>query len=125
MAQKSNDAVIRLAGLYHDIRKIEKTLDRISQHTECPPGIKYEVLKPIKSKLLWFRNAMEAKLADRIDLKAYGKSQREDVLNEKIMRMVSYMTPDQRQLTSNIISGMLEGKVLNLTVTEGPEEDVF
>lgn len=125
MAQNSNEAIRQLTNLYEDIRKIEKTIDRISYHPECPPVIRYEVLKPFKAKLSWFRNALEAKLGDQINVKGYKQSYNENLINGKIARMLSYMTPDQQLFTANLISGILEGKVIKVAISEEADEEVF
>jgi hypothetical protein len=125
MAPSTNETVTKLAKLYQDIRRIEKTIDGISHHPECEAGIKYEVLKPIRPKLAWFRNALEAKIGKNVALLGKANSHDENRLLTKINRLFSYMTPDQQEFATQMMSGIVEGKVLRVTLSEEGEDELF
>jgi hypothetical protein len=110
-----------LSHLYHDTRHILKKVDRLSYRTDCPEDVKYNVLRPIKSKLLWFKSAIASRIGD-VNAKAYRENYNEAVTLNRIQRVFSRMTPNEQEFAANVIGWIADGKVLKVEIAE---EEIF
>lgn len=115
----------KLINLYETNKAMLKQIENLVFNEDCPGKIKYDVLKPIQSKLQWFNNALEIKLADHIDLKGYRSAYNETIILSEIMRNIMLLSSDQQEQLTRIVRGVQQGKIINLEVVEEQEEEIF
>ena len=121
---EENEVIEQLVILHSDTNDMLKRIESISYNQECPSEIKHRVLLPIRSKLEWFKNAMEAKLNDHIDPKRYKDTYNEAIELAAVNRMFGTMNANQQHFSVRLMRWILEGKLLNVEIAD-LEEEIF